>query len=449
VDAQYLEIARIVALGRIAADSLIAQHPAQALADLFVRANEWFKRENEEVEQLLERVTSASKELATLLDQKIGELPDPQEILLRANEQLIERQMMAQREADALERKAAELQTQTLTDALTGAANRKRFDSCARESFETARARQKPLAILFVDVDRFKSVNDTHGHQAGDAVLVELARRLINTVGDFGTVCRYGGEEFAIILPNANVVKASRIAELLRHSIGSAPFDLSEVQGVPDALTVTVSLGVSAMERRNEGRHETVGQLVKEADESVYEAKRAGRNCVRVFGRKTAVPKMKGQALPVAAEQASQGSRFQARLLLVEHEPMTAGVLQKAFASVGVGEVTVVRSLEQARARLCEWQSAGHATAGLVVTAWKLTDGGAEALRGDLCRDAVWSLWRLVVLADDEGQRAEAAELVSDGGEVFCKKDIAADPADWARRVWDDYRRRAEGARAA
>ena len=182
-------------------------------------------------------------ELAGILDQKIGEIPDAATILAKANEQLVQQQLEAQQEAAQLQSQAQALQAQTLTDTLTGVANRKRFDQEIARSFDRSVTQKSPLAVLFVDADKFKSINDTHGHQAGDAVLVELAKRMDELVTGVGIVCRYGGEEFAIIVPKCSTVKATRLAELIRKTIAGHPFDLSDVQGAPATLSVTASIG--------------------------------------------------------------------------------------------------------------------------------------------------------------------------------------------------------------
>jgi len=139
------------------------------------------------------------------------------------------------------------------------------------------------LSLIFVDADHFKAVNDAHGHLAGDAVLVELSRRLLDYFGDRGLVCRYGGEEFAIILRDVDRVEAARLAEGARVAIESEAFDLSAVPDTVDSLKVTISLGVAAVTFGELDRFADHTQFVNAADRAVYAAKKSGRNCVRVF----------------------------------------------------------------------------------------------------------------------------------------------------------------------
>lgn len=438
VDAQYLEIARTVALGRVAADALIAEHPAQAVAELIARAKEWFDCEKEEVEALLDRITSASGELASLLDQNIGALPDPQDILARANEQLIEHQMRVQREAAELERKAAELQSQTLTDALTGVANRKRFDARMAECFAGAGKSGKPLAVLFLDADKFKRVNDTYGHQAGDAVLVELAARLRRSVGEIGDVCRYGGEEFAVVLPKFNATKASRVADLVRQTIAATPFDLSQVEGAPDELPVTVSVGVSIFEPGSPGQVRSAGELVHQADQAVYEAKRAGRNCVKLYQSTSA---------DTASGPASGNASL--RVLIVHHDALTAGVIGQAFTAAGAPVATVVRGLVEAEQTLAGWRVQSPLATGLIIAEWHLSDGEASGLLASVGAWPNAAAWRLVALVDDAAQRRVAAGAWPSSQTLAVKDEIVADLTGWAKGIWAGVRRSAQPSKAA
>jgi two-component system cell cycle response regulator len=178
-----------------------------------------------------------------------------------------------------------------MTDALTQVGNRKQFGSQLATHFEQALSFNGCLAVVMVDADKFKNLNDTHGHQVGDAVLIEIARRLTETAGDAGIVCRYGGEEFAVILPGANRKDAAMMAETLRLAIASAPVDVSQLQVKADSVPVTASMGVSVFEPAVAQRINTTQLLVQAADKALYAAKHAGRNCVRVFHLKvTATP---------------------------------------------------------------------------------------------------------------------------------------------------------------
>eukprot|EP00873_Tetraselmis_striata_P005380 jgi/Tetstr1/425644/TSEL_016064.t1 len=134
-----------------------------------------------------------------------------------------------------------------------------------------------PLSVVMIDIDRFKSINDTHGHDAGDAVLRELAGRLRGHVRGLDMVCRLGGEEFLILMPETPVSAAGKVAERLRAVIERQPFTLPGATG--EGLSVTVSLGVAA----HEGAGDSGDALIKRADQALYRAKGAGRKPRRLF----------------------------------------------------------------------------------------------------------------------------------------------------------------------
>jgi diguanylate cyclase (GGDEF)-like protein len=171
---------------------------------------------------------------------------------------------------DPLGNELAELARASRRDALTGLPNRRAFDEeLAREVARAARA-GAPLAVVVLDVDRFKGVNDTRGHAAGDAVLREIAARAAAAVraGDF--VARIGGEEFALLLHGTDLPGALDLAERVRVAVGAAPFQTGSGQ-----LTVTASLGCAVL-----GPEDTAEALVGRADARLYDAKRGGRDRV-------------------------------------------------------------------------------------------------------------------------------------------------------------------------
>jgi two-component system cell cycle response regulator len=136
-------------------------------------------------------------------------------------------------------------------------------------------ARKKPLTVLLTDIDHFKAVNDTHGHQAGDDVLKEFAVRVKRNIRTVDLACRYGGEEFAIVMPDTDMALAKVVAERLRIEIASHPFI---VEGGKKQIPVTVSIGLASLTDKPENGE----GLVHRADEALYEAKRSGRNKVTV-----------------------------------------------------------------------------------------------------------------------------------------------------------------------
>lgn len=160
-----------------------------------------------------------------------------------------------------------------VTDPLTGLSNRRYLDTHLKMIFNRSLARSRPLSILMADIDRFKLVNDTHGHDAGDQVLREFAARIRSTVRGADLACRYGGEEFVVVMPDTSAEIASAVAERLRASIEGTPFTL---KGSADMLHITASFGIAARTHSVE----TPEQLMKQADLALYEAKSTGRNRV-------------------------------------------------------------------------------------------------------------------------------------------------------------------------
>ena len=167
--------------------------------------------------------------------------------------------------ASELEAANASLMQLVTIDSLTGIANRRAFDERLAIEFATAQRRNRPLSILIIDADRFKTRNDTYGHAAGDRVLRIIAGLLASAVRAEDLAARYGGEEFAILLPETEVHKALAFAERLRRKIAAEKWDHEPI---------TVSIGIAQIELAMTNP----SLLVESADEALYTAKRAGRD---------------------------------------------------------------------------------------------------------------------------------------------------------------------------
>ena len=171
---------------------------------------------------------------------------------------------------DGMQVLASHLEKHAVTDSLTGMVNHEHVFSELQQAIIKTQAEQAPLCIVMADIDHFKSVNDNHGHLAGDGVLKEVASRIKNSLRGFDIVGRYGGEEFLLILNRADLQTARMVAERIRSRIAATPIDLPET-----LLDVTISMGVAMVKP-----DEDVNSLVERADKALYNAKENGRNQV-------------------------------------------------------------------------------------------------------------------------------------------------------------------------
>ena len=193
---------------------------------------------------------------------------DKNELLARTRTQIRRR-----RYADRLRDNVQNSIEMAITDALTGLHNRRYMESRLVTLVEHASVRGKPLALMILDIDHFKVINDTHGHGVGDDVLREFARRVRESIRGIDLACRYGGEEFVIVMPDTDLHVAGMVAERLRHSIASEPFAANKGAKL---IEVTISIGLTTLERKGE----SVADVLKRADTALYSAKHAGRNRV-------------------------------------------------------------------------------------------------------------------------------------------------------------------------
>ncbi|MDX1755255.1 MAG: diguanylate cyclase [Marinobacter sp.] len=165
-----------------------------------------------------------------------------------------------------------ELEKYSYEDALTGLKNRRFFDEFLKHEIAAARRHHTPLSVMVIDIDLFKRFNDVYGHPAGDTALRAVARVLVEQTRESDVVCRFGGEEFVVVLPGAGEPPALDRAELLRRSVAQA---VIEYEG-QTLEQVTVSIGVASWPETTEA----ADQLLATADEALYKAKQRGRNCV-------------------------------------------------------------------------------------------------------------------------------------------------------------------------
>jgi len=167
-----------------------------------------------------------------------------------------------------------------ITDFLTGWHNRRYLQQRLKEELARAQRSSGSIACLMIDIDRFKGINDGYGHLAGDVALKEIAQRVESQIRSMDTAARFGGDELAILLPDAGAGEAARLAERIRETIAATPFMLTE----QIERSLTVSVGVAAVSpARNEADLKAVAdRLIADADAALYRAKALGRNRVQV-----------------------------------------------------------------------------------------------------------------------------------------------------------------------
>ena len=241
-----------------------------------------------DIEPLLNEVAEVLPEVAALYDTEIisarkaaGVIDQAREILAARNLHLIQEVAEQTRKVQEMERATQSLRDSANRDALTGLLNRGRFDEVLESEFMMATESGWPLTIGFIDLDHFKTVNDTYGHQVGDAVLTRVAAILSSHLRERDFIMRYGGEEFVALLPGTGIEQAKGVFERLRKAVADEVH--TGESGARFHTTVSIGLATHMDGRR---RAASAVDLVRSADRALYEAKRSGRN--RILVEKTA-----------------------------------------------------------------------------------------------------------------------------------------------------------------
>jgi two-component system cell cycle response regulator len=212
-----------------------------------------------------------SRKLIQALDMGVNDYlmrpVDRNELLARVRTQLRKK-----RYSDKLRHNVQLSLEMAITDPLTGLHNR-RYMASHLDTLMKSACPAKPVSFLIMDIDYFKAVNDTHGHDVGDEVLREFANRISANVRGIDLACRHGGEEFVVVMPDTDSGFAFTVAERLRQSIESTPIKISRP---PNSLTITVSIGIAS----SSGAPDVPDALLRRADQALYRAKREGRNRV-------------------------------------------------------------------------------------------------------------------------------------------------------------------------
>jgi diguanylate cyclase (GGDEF)-like protein len=170
---------------------------------------------------------------------------------------------------EAMQQQNRVLETLSITDSLTGLYNRNKLDAILADQLARFRRTQRPFALLMLDIDYFKTLNDTYGHITGDKILAKVAQILLQSIRSIDYAARYGGDEFIIILVETYIDQAVKTAERIRAHVENLTYDIGK-----STISITVSIG--AVECRPDDN--TTTAVFSRADNALYEAKRAGRN---------------------------------------------------------------------------------------------------------------------------------------------------------------------------
>ncbi len=210
---------------------------------------------SDQIKQVVQKLITATKEMES------------------KTEALEDRLAVSRQRIDVLHDTLETVRTESMTDALTGIANRKRFDETLAQEVNAANETKEPLTLVIGDIDFFKKFNDTFGHQTGDQVLRLVAFSIRETVKGRDLAARYGGEEFAVVLPQTNMEAAMIVSDQMRKAVMAK--ELVKKSTGESLGTITMSFGVSLFRPG-----ESADDLIARADAALYTAKDAGRNCV-------------------------------------------------------------------------------------------------------------------------------------------------------------------------
>jgi diguanylate cyclase (GGDEF)-like protein len=263
----------------------------QATQEAAQAASTWLGLESNPFQDVLTRTADAAREFAEAFEVTLPNAKEMKAILTQAKDTLVQvslraTQIASRSEADAqrLAEEKKTLEQQYSRDALTGAFTRRYLEASLAQAYDGAVKFDRPLSVLFCDIDYFKKINDGHGHAVGDKVLAAVSREIAACVRQLDVVGRYGGEEFVVILPGTTAAGAMAAAERIRSRVAALKLTSDKGQAVP----VTISLGLAT---HGDGwRSRDLAELLAEADAGLYAAKRGGRNRAIAHGAAVSSP---------------------------------------------------------------------------------------------------------------------------------------------------------------
>jgi len=286
-DAMVVDLVGVIFAANLCAETFCGLRSMDNVKLFEEAAEKYVGLDSAALSEFLEDLGSDAGEVAALLEIELPDSVGYAEIVQQANEELTRLSLQSQRQAQEIEQqsRATKSRVQELEEAnqllaqnancdpLTGVYNRRFLEGFLEREMARAQRFKRPLSILFIDVDHFKRINDTCGHQAGDAVLQQIAQLLNAATREVDCLCRYGGEEFVLSLLETDLLGAKQVAEKVRRLVAAWKFKGSN----GEEMHVTVSIGVATM---NPNRTIDKNVLIQMADASAYAAKGEGRNCV-------------------------------------------------------------------------------------------------------------------------------------------------------------------------
>ncbi|SEI74441.1 diguanylate cyclase (GGDEF) domain-containing protein [Allopseudospirillum japonicum] len=282
--------AKYIYLSGALADLWVREDPLEAMSEVLQVAAESLDLDAEAMQAVIENVHQHLPEAAQIFGVNLEDPIDMLELVQSAKDLLVERnlrlmQQMAhyQQELQQLRSHHAELHQQLQRDPLTQVYNRGHISQLLEHAYQQAKATQTPLTLMFIDLDHFKKINDTFGHQTGDEVLKITGQILLSMVRKTDYAGRYGGEEFLVIMPGSYADDAGKLAQRLQTAFAQQDTRLAQIGCTLEnqqPLKVTASIGIATWEPQQQHPMTSVDVLVACADKAMYQAKSSGRNCV-------------------------------------------------------------------------------------------------------------------------------------------------------------------------
>ena len=274
-----LQFTHCVTLSGLIAELYLIRAEKDRIREVAEKGTNWLGITSEVFTGILEKLKDAITESENLFDCQIHDEKSAESLLETAKETLLIRNMQAIKQVEnlqyhtvMLESRYQNLEETSRLDSLTGAYNRSFLDDVIESSFQSALLNSTPLSYVFVDLDDFKKLNDSYGHQTGDAILEAVVRILKSQIRNTDIVGRYGGEEFFIVMPGVNSSMGESICDRILNEFRRTTHTVSSKQ----SLTVTVSLGIATIEKGK--TFQSAHDMIHAADEALYVSKSQGRN---------------------------------------------------------------------------------------------------------------------------------------------------------------------------